>query len=117
MTDQKTCEYIVTNAGSVEAAIIISGSGLPLAWHTARDTAVDEVSSISAGLLAIARELHLFDTTSNASMIFETAFGAIIIRTIDADSLLVLCLLNGYSFLTINRLLQKVYPNESDVHQ
>ncbi|MBN1308247.1 MAG: roadblock/LC7 domain-containing protein [Chitinispirillaceae bacterium] len=99
----------MTNAGSVEAAIIISGSGLPLSWHTCRDTAVDEVSSISAGLLAIARELHLFDTASSASMTFETAFGALVIRTIDADSVLVLCLTEGYSMLSINRLLHKFF--------
>ena len=107
--DQKACAYIVTNAESIEAAIVISSSGLPLAWHTRKESSIDEVSSISAGLLAIARELHLFDTTSNASMVFETAFGALAVRAINADSLLVLCLTEGFSFLTINRLLKKFF--------
>lgn len=107
--DRTVCEYIVKNAGSIEAAIIISGSGLPLAWHTRKNSSIDEVSSISAGLLAIARELHLFDTTSNASMVFETSFGALAVRAINADSLLVLCCTEGFSFLTINRLLKKFF--------
>ena len=104
--DRKTCEYIVTNDGSIEAAIIISDSGLPVAWHTKKESSIDEVASISAGLLGIARELHLFDTTSNASMIFETAFGA-----------LVLCLTEGYSLLTINRLLKNVFNDMPQFHR
>ena len=111
MFNQKICEYIVRNSGSVEAAIIISDCGLPMAWHTRKDTVIEEVSSISSGLLTIARELHLFDTTSNTSMIFETTFGALIIRTIDIDSQLVLCLTDGYSMVSINRLLQKLILN------
>jgi predicted regulator of Ras-like GTPase activity (Roadblock/LC7/MglB family) len=110
---QKACEYIVANADSVEAAIIISSSGLTLASATRKDNSIDEVSSISTGLLAIARELHLFATTADASMVFETAFGALTIRTIDTDTLLILCLTDGYSFLTINRILQKLFTNSA----
>jgi predicted regulator of Ras-like GTPase activity (Roadblock/LC7/MglB family) len=104
----KLCEIIVTEADAVEAAFTLSSNGLPLSWYTQRDTAIDEVASMSAGLLGIARELHLFDTRSAGTMVFETAFGAMYLRSVDTDTLLVLCLLQGYSFLTINRLLQKV---------
>ena len=105
---QKLCDYIVAGTDSVEAAFTMSSDGLPLSWHLRRDTAIDDVASVSAGLLGIARELRLFDTTADASMVFETAFGAMLIRTINSDTLLVLCLVKGYSFLTINRLLQRV---------
>ena len=105
---QKICEHIVTSVESVEAAFTLSSNGMPLAWYIRKEPAIDDVASVSAGLLGIARELRLFDTTSNASMVFETAFGAMFIRTIDKETLLVLCLTRGYSFLTINRLLQKV---------
>ncbi len=108
---QKLCETIVTEADTVEAAFVLSGNGLPLSWYSRKDTPVDEVASISAGLLGIARELRLFDTESDASMQFETAFGAMHIRTLGEGNLLVLCLLSGYSFLTINRLLQKILVN------
>jgi predicted regulator of Ras-like GTPase activity (Roadblock/LC7/MglB family) len=104
----KECEYIVNNAEAVEAAILLSNSGLPLAWHAQNDQLIDEVASISGGLLAIARELHLFDSASVSSMVFQTTFGALHIRTIDSTTLLVLCLTKGYSFLVINRILQKL---------
>jgi predicted regulator of Ras-like GTPase activity (Roadblock/LC7/MglB family) len=106
----KLCETLVAEADTVEAAFILSSDGLTRTWYTRRDTAVDDVASVSAGLLGIARELDLFDTTSDASMLFETGFGAMYLHTIDRDTLLVLCLLRGYSFLTINRLLQNVLP-------
>ena len=106
--NRQTCEHIVSNDPSVEAAIIISGSGLPLAWHTRAGESVEEVLQVCVGLLSTARELHLFDTASPASMVFETAFGALHMSTIDADSLLILCLTEGYSFLTINRCLEKL---------
>lgn len=106
--NRQTCEYFVASDPSVEAAIIISGNGFPLAWRTRRDTSVEEVLSVCAGLLATVRELHLFDTSSDSSMVFETDFGALHISTIDADSLLVLCLTEGYSFLKINRCLEKL---------
>ena len=105
---EKECEYLVKNADAVEAAIIVSTSGLPLAWYTKNDQQIDEITSISGGLLAVARELHLFDTTSVSSMVFQTTFGALHIRTIDTNSLLVLCLTSGYSFLVINRILQQL---------
>ncbi|MBN1759314.1 MAG: hypothetical protein JW863_13390 [Chitinispirillaceae bacterium] len=104
------CETLVTEADSVEAAFTLGSNGMARTWYTRRDTGIDEVASIGAGLLGIARELHLFDTTSDASMLFETAFGAMYVRTIDRETLLVLCLLEGFSFLTINRLLRKVLP-------
>jgi predicted regulator of Ras-like GTPase activity (Roadblock/LC7/MglB family) len=110
---KKECEYIVNNAEAVEAAIILNNSGLPIAWYCKNNQIIDEVASISGGLLAIARELYLFDTTSVASMVFQTSFGVLHIRTIDTNSLLVLCLTNGYSFLMINRILQKLITNST----
>ena len=104
----KLCEIIVTGAESVEAAFTISTSGLPLSWYSRKGATIDEIASISAGLVGIARELHLFDTKSEAAMTFETEFGAMYLRTLDSESLLVLCLLKGYSFLTIHRLLREV---------
>jgi predicted regulator of Ras-like GTPase activity (Roadblock/LC7/MglB family) len=92
----------------VEAAIILSGNGLPLAWHTRKDSSVEEVLAVCTALLAAARELHLFDTSSHASMVFDTAFGALHMSTIDAESLLLLCLTGGYSLLTINSLLERL---------
>jgi|GEM_PF-4086108 len=109
MINHKTCEYIVTNSESIEAAIMMSGSGLALAWHSKKDTPVDEIVSICSGLLGAAGELNLFDTGSDALMMFETAFGALMIRTIDPDSLLVLCLAEGYSVIAVNRLLRQLF--------
>ena len=102
------CETIVTRTDSVEAAFTLSANGLPLSWYSRKDSAIDEIASISASLVGIARELHLFDTQSEASMVFETAFGAMYLHTLDNESLLVLCLLKGYSFMTIHRLLREV---------
>lgn len=102
------CKIIVTEEESVESAFTLSANGMPLSWYSRKNTAIDEVASISASLIGIARELHLFDTRSEASMVFETAFGALYLRTLDNESLLVLCLLKGYSFLTIHRQLRKV---------
>ena len=104
----KECKYIVTNSPAIEAAIVINGKGEALSWYSKKNSPIDEVAAISNNLVTIAHELCLFDTASVASMIFETSFGALNIRTIDTDRLLVLCLTEGYSFLTINRLLKKV---------
>jgi hypothetical protein len=106
--NEKQCEYIVTNAKSVEAAIVINDSGQPVCWYTRKDNIIDEVAAISSSLVSIARNLSLFDTSSDGSMIFETGFGALNIRTIGSGTLLVLCLTEGYSFLTINRILQNL---------
>lgn len=106
--DEKKCEYIVANVKSVEAAIVINTMGQPLCWYTRKDNVISEVTAISTSLIAIARNLSLFDTSSDGSMIFETGFGALNIRTIGSDSLLILCLTEGYSFLTINRILMNL---------
>ena len=106
--DTNLCETIVTGAESVETAFTLSSDGMPLAWYSRKDNAIDEVASVSAGLVGIARELQLFDARSEASMLFETAFGAMYLHTLENESLLVLCMLKGYSFLTIHRLLRKV---------
>ncbi len=107
--DRNACEYIVKNAESIEAAIVIDGSGQPLAWYSRKESSIDEVSSISAALFAVARELNLFDTSSNASTVFESSFGALALKAIDNDSLLVLCLTEGFSFFTIDRLLKRFF--------
>jgi predicted regulator of Ras-like GTPase activity (Roadblock/LC7/MglB family) len=99
------CKYIVTNIESVEGAIVISNNGLPLAWYTEKDNPIDQIASLSASLVRTAAELYLFDITSNASMVFTTSFGALNIRTLSPSALLVLCLAKGFSFLTINRIL------------
>lgn len=99
------CKFIVTNVESIEGAIVISGNGLPLAWYTEKDNSIDQIASISASLVRTAAELQLFDLTSDASMVFKTSFGALNIRTLSPNALLVLCLAKGFSFLTINRIL------------
>lgn len=106
---QNRCEYILQKIDSIEAALILSDRGLPIEWYTRKDTPIDEIVSLSSNLLGIAKELHLFDTKSEGSMVFETNFGALIIRTLDENSLIVLCVTDGYSLLTINRVLEKVF--------
>ena len=103
--DHNDCKYIVNSIDSVEGAIVISNNGLPLAWHTEKDSPIDQIASVSAGLVRNAAELYLFDTASDASMVFKTSFGALNIRTLSSKKLLVLCLTKGFSFLTINRIL------------
>ena len=107
---KQLCETLVNEVDTVEAAFTLGANGMARTWSTRRDTGIDEVASISAGLLGIAGELHLFDSSSDASMLFETGFGAMYVRTLDRETLLVLCLLEGFSFLTITRLLRKVLP-------
>jgi len=108
--DQKDCKYIVNSIDSVEGAIVISGNGLPIAWYTEKDNPIDQIASISASLVRTAAELYLFDPASDASMVFKTPFGALNIRTLSPNTLLVLCLTKGFSFLTINRILDTL-PN------
>lgn len=104
---QKECEDLVASSDAIEAAIVLSDNGLPLVWHTRINAPIEEVASMSAGLIAAARELHLFDTETNASMLFETDFGALSIRTLPNATLLVLLLTKGYSFLSIDRTVRK----------
>lgn len=113
MTHKEICEHIVLNMRSIEAAIIISVDGLPLAWYSMEDTAIDEVTSISAGLLAVARELVLFNRDTDASMVFDTSFGALAIINLDIDSLLALCLTDNNSFPTIHRRIRKLLQTAS----
>lgn len=108
--DHNDCKYIVNNIDSVEGAIVISSNGLPLAWYTDKDNPIDQIASLSASLVHTAAELYLFDTTSDASMVFKTTFGALNIRTLSPNTLLILCLTKGFSFLTINRILDTI-PN------
>lgn len=106
--DRNTCAYIVANADGVEAAILLS-NGRPHAWHCRKETPVDEIASIGAGLIAIAQELHLFDpNATDASMLFETKFGALNIRAVDSATQLVICLKNGYIVQTIDRIVNRI---------
>ncbi len=111
--NRKDCESIISAVPSVEAAIIMGGNGLPLAWHTRYDVQIDEITSICAGCMSIAGELHLFDPSSNSSMLFETQFGALSIRTIGLDTVLVLCIAGDYSLLTIDRILEGIVSDSN----
>lgn len=115
--DRNTCAYIVANTEGVEAAILLSG-GRPLAWHCRREIPITEVASISAGLLSIAQELHLFDPTApEASMHFETKFGALNIRSVRPDTQLVLCLAGSYVTQAIDQIVHRILNEAVEINQ
>lgn len=99
------CENLVTSSPYVEAAILFTPNNEPV-WHTRGFHPVDAIVEIVQNLLSAAGELHLFDTAEGASVTFGTRFGALYIRAINADTLLALCLLDGYSLQTINKNLE-----------
>jgi len=102
--NQEICEQLVTSLHGVEAAIILSAQRVPL-WYSRKTVAMESLLQTIQSVTTIAHEQHLFTAAPGISLTIDTSFGALHIRSIDDNNLLVLCLLRGYSLQTINTIL------------
>jgi hypothetical protein len=108
---QQQCELIVTTINCSEAAIVFSFGTDPV-WFTRSYKPVDQLIIIAQNLITLSNDLHLFDNSPGASITYETSFGALYIRSVDSESLLILCLIEGYSLPDIEVQLKKLLSNE-----
>jgi predicted regulator of Ras-like GTPase activity (Roadblock/LC7/MglB family) len=102
-------DAIVNTSPLVEAAIQLSKNGLPLAWRCRINVPVEEITSIAAGLFSMGFELELIPSKPAAQLSIETDHGAMLVRTLADNTLILILSARGCSLQTLEIKLDEMF--------
>ncbi len=107
MNNYPFLEKIFNFSHNVESVIILSASGLPIAWKSRENDSIEEITSIAASLFSTGQTYNLLSETKALRLLIKTDHGYMYIMRLPDDTLLLVLLLGQWQERAIEAIINE----------